>query len=295
MSIWHDLPPLAALRAFAAWADTGSVTAAGVALNVSHAAISQQIRALEVRLGVTLLDRTTNPPTATPAGRRLAEALTAGFGQMARAVAELTGADADRPLQITTSPGFAAAWLLPRLARFRAAHPGVSVMIAPSIEVEPLAPGGIDIALRYGKGGWPGLEAELLLPTPLVAVAAPALVEGIAPGDLAALARLPWIDETGTDDSLLLLAQTGVRREAGVVSLPGSLKIEAVRDGQGIAVTSRLFVEGDIAAGRLRVLHVIENGKGYWLVHRPDPLRPAARAFARWIRREAREDAGTAG
>ncbi len=289
MADWRNLPPLAALRAYAAWFDTGSMTAAGAALNVSHAAVSQQIRALETRLGLALLDRTTSPPVPTETGRQLAEAVVAGFDRMARTVADLTGADADRPLQVTTSPAFAAAWLLPRLPRFRAAHPGVSVMLLPSVEIEPMMPGGIDLALRYGTGVWPGLESHMMMPTPLVAVAAPSLVEGIADDDIDALARLPWIDETGADDSLLLLSRSSVRREGGIVSLPGSLKIEAVRAGQGIVVTSRLFVEADIAAGRLRALSVIENGKAYWLVHRPGPLRPAARAFARWIAAEARE------
>ncbi|MFT4150199.1 MAG: LysR family transcriptional regulator [Paracoccaceae bacterium] len=286
MDIWRNLPPLACLRAFAAWADTGSMTAAGAALNVSHAAISQQIRALEVHLGLTLLDRSTHPPRPTPEGQRLAAALTEGFAAMARMVAELTGADAGRPVQITTSPGFAQVWLLPRLPRFRAENPDVSLMLDPSIDLRPLIPGGLDIAIRYGRGEWPGLESRLLMPTPLVAVAAPALLDGIAPDDLSALSRLPWIEETGTDDQLAVMDVQGLRREGAVVSLPGGLKVDAVRAGQGIAVLSRLFVERDIASGRLRELHRIENGKGYWLVHRPGPLRPGVRAFARWMLRE---------
>lgn len=288
MDIWRNLPPLAALRAFAAWADCGSMTAAGAALNVSHAAISQQIRALEAHLGLALVDRSMTPPTPTPDGAQLAEVARAGFAAMARMVAELTGADAARPLQITTSPGFASAWLLPRLGRFRAAHPAISLMLDPTPALCPLTPGGIDIALRYGRGDWPGLEAHLMIPTPLVVVAAPDLVRGIPADDLRALARLPWIDETGADDSVALFDRHGLQREGGgVVALPGMFKIEAARAGQGIAVTSRMFVQADIAAGRLRVLHEILNGKAYWLVHRPGVLRPAARAFAGWVLREA--------
>lgn len=287
MDIWRTLPPLAALRAFAAWSDTGSMTAAGAALNVSHAAISQQIRALEIHLGLGLVDRTTHPPRATPEGARLAEALTGGFAGMARVVSELTGADAGRPVQVTTSPGFAQAWLLPRLTRFRVEHPEVSLMLDPSTDLRVLTPGGLDLAIRYGRGDWPGVEARVLIPTPLVAVAAPDLVQDVAEGDLAALARLPWIDEMGADDALQIMDAGGLRREGAVVSLPGGLKVDAVRAGQGIAVLSRLFVEQDIAAGRLREVYRVENGKAYWLVHRPGPLRPGVRAFARWITREA--------
>lgn len=290
MDIWRSLPPLAALRAFAAWADTGSMTAAGAALNVSHAAVSQQIRALETHLGLSLADRTTHPPRPTPEGARLAEALTGGFAAMARVIADLTGADAARPVQITTSPGFAQAWLLPRLARFRAQHPDVSLMLDPTPQLRVLAPGGIDVAMRYGRGDWPGLEARVLMPTPLVAVAAPALVRGISAGDMAALARLPWVDEMGTDDMLTMLDGQGLRPEGPVVSLPGGMKVDAVRAGHGIGVMSRLFVEQDIATGRLRELHRIETGKAYWLVHRPGPLRPQVKAFVRWILAEAGAD-----
>ena len=100
-------PPLSALRAFAALAETGSFTKAGEALNVSHAAISQQVRALEERLGVPLLPRDGRRGALTAEGERLAAALHAGFGGIARAVDELTGGDALRPLQVTTTPAFA--------------------------------------------------------------------------------------------------------------------------------------------------------------------------------------------
>lgn len=290
MDIWKTLPPLAALRAFAAWSDSGSMTAAGQRLNVSHAAISQQVRALEGHLGLALVDRSTAPPRLTADGARLAEALRAGFGGMARTIAELTGADAGRPLQITTSPSFAGAWLLPRLARFRTQHPEISLMLDPATELRALTSGGIDLAVRYGLGQWPGVEVQLLMPTPLAVVAAPHLVEGVGQGDLAALTRLPWVEEPGTDDRGALFGSHGLTVEGGgMVSLPGNLMIEAARGGQGIAIISRLLVQGDLEAGRLRLLHQVDNGKGYWLVRRPGPLRPEARAFTRWILQETRE------
>lgn len=288
MDTWRILPPLAALRAFAAWSETGSMTAAGAVLNVSHAAVSQQIRALEDRLGLQLLDRRQNPPRATPEGERLGRALRDGFGAMAATIAEMTGAESGRPLQVTTSPSFAAAWLLPRLSGFRAAHPDISLMLDPTVELRTLAVGGIDLAIRFGTGPWPGLEARLLLPAPLVVVAAPALAQGIGTGDVAALARLPWIEEPGVDDRLALFSRAGVERAQGAtMSLPGELIIAAACAGQGIAVTTEMFVAADIAAGRLRMLLRLDDGKGYWLVHRPGPLRPAARAFAHWVQREA--------
>src|SRR6056297_1332918 len=110
---WQTLPPLTALRAFAALAETSSTTEAGVRLNVSHAAISQQVRQLEAHMGVVLVDRSGRQTRLTAQGRDLADALTLGFGAIARAVEALSGADAARPLQISTTPSFAAHWLMP--------------------------------------------------------------------------------------------------------------------------------------------------------------------------------------
>ena len=110
---WHSLPSLGALRAFAALAETGSFARAGAALNVSHAAVSQRVRALEETLGVALLDRQGRSAVLTPEGLQLAAALDAAFQDIRRAVDDLTDIDASRPLQITTTPAFAVSWLMP--------------------------------------------------------------------------------------------------------------------------------------------------------------------------------------
>ena len=100
---WQSLPPLSALRAFAALTESGSVVEAGGRLNVSHAAISQQVRALEAHMGLSLVDRSGRKLELTADGRILAEALSEGFGLITATTAALTGADADRPLQVSTT------------------------------------------------------------------------------------------------------------------------------------------------------------------------------------------------
>jgi LysR family glycine cleavage system transcriptional activator len=284
MTDFHALPPLAALRAFAAFVEAGSLVRAGAALNVSHAAVSQQLRALETHLGVALFDRSGQALRLTAEGQRLAEAVVSGFEAMGRAVEELTGRDAGRPLMVTTTSSFAAGWLLPRLADFRARHPGIDLMIDPSPEVKPLAPGGFDVALRYGAGEWPGVEAVPVLRTPVVVVAAPALIRGREGAGLEALTGLPWLQELGTSEATDFVQRHGLTR-VGLTALPGHLLLEAARNGQGVAVSARAFVEADIAAGRLRELHVSGEREGYFLV-----TRPAARAFAAWVRRQAALD-----
>ena len=290
--MWLDMPPLASLRAFAAFAETGSVVAAGEALNVTHAAISQQLRALERHMGLALLDRTGRSLALTGDGEQLAQALSLGFGAIAGAVQELTGRDAARPVHISATPSFAANWLMPRLPAFRMAHPGIDLMIDPSAAIVPLAPGGIDVALRYGDGNWPGLDSTLLICTPIVVSAAPELIAGRDVATPADLAGLPWLEELGTSEASNWLQKQGVA--GGFVGertqMPGNLVLDGARNGQGRAVTTRLFVEPDVAAGRLRILfEEPSDGSGYHIVTRPDALRPSARAFVRWLQRVRRE------
>lgn len=288
---WRDLPPLAALRAFAAFVETGSVVAAGDALSVSHAAVSQQLRSLEAHLGVALLDRSGRALKLTADGEILAQGCADGFASIARAVALVTGAEANRPLHISPTPSFAAAWLMPRLPEFRAAHPGLSMVLDPTPELVALTPGGVDLSIRYGDGDWPGLEAELLLETAMVVVAAPSLIEGKDVSDLAALSLLPWLEEVGTTESTRWLDAHGAAGtlRGSLIQVPGNLLLDGARDGQGVAVTVRHFVEADIQSGRLCVLNEdARPGIGYHLVTRPGVHRPPLKAFLRWIRKAAR-------
>ena len=288
---WRSLPSLSALRAFAALAETGSFTRAGAALNVSHAAISQQVRALEERLGVALLPRDGRRGVLTPEGERLAAALEAGFGGIARAVDELTGADADRPLHVSTTQAFAANWLMPRLASFRHEHPEVELMLNPTHLNVDIAPGGVDVAIRYGQGGWRGLDSELLIHTTFVLVGAPSLVgTSRRIDDLRDILHLPWLQELGTNEMSAWLLEHGIvaERKANVIHLPGHLVLEAVRNGEGVSLSTRVNVERDLAAGRVVVLHEEDApGRGYHIVTRPGVQRPPLKAFIAWLHRQA--------
>jgi LysR family glycine cleavage system transcriptional activator len=283
-----ELPPLAALKSFSAFAEAGNVAQAGAALNVSHAAISQQLRLLERHMGVALLDRTGRALVLTTEGRKLADALSLGFGAITTAVQDLIGADADRPLHISTTPTFAASWLMPRLPGFRATHPDIDLMLDPSPQLVPLSPGGIDIALRYGSGDWPGLISEPLLQSAMIVVAAPKLLKGCRIDSPADLAQFPWLEELGTTESTNWLRSKGVADGIvrGTMQVPGNLLLDGARDGQGVAVIVRHFVQADLNAGRLVALFEEETSSGYHIVTRPDVLRPAARTFVRWLRKQ---------
>lgn len=285
---WRDLPPLAGLRAFAAFADTGGVTQAGAALGVSHAAISQQLRNLETHLGVTLLDRSERTMRLTTEGDALAQAALQGFAQMIEASRTITGANDTRPLHITTTPTFAASWLMPCLPRFRTIAPDVNILLNPTPDTVALEPGGVDVAIRYGTGPWPGLENELWLESPMVVVGAPELVAGRQIDNADDFRHFPWLEEFGRSEGSDWLREHGVkeRTTAGFIQVPGNLMLDGARDGQGIAVTVRAFVEADLQSGRLVLLSQEDrDGVGYHIVTRSGVQRPPLKAFVKWLKR----------
>jgi len=285
---WLSLPPLTSLRAFAALAEAGSTAAAGAKLNVSHAAISQQIKALEAHLGVPLVDRSARQLHLTDAGRQLADAVNGGFAGIARICEALTGADADRPLQVSTTQSFATSWLMPRLGDFTKRHPGIDLMINPSTHLTNPELGGIDLGLRFGAGTWPGLEAEMLVPTNMVVVAAPELVGDRPFHDASELRDYPWLKEIDTNQTEDWLRSHGVSQGRGksVTEVPGNLMLDGARAGQGIILTAMSSVAADVAAGRLRLLFRDQGNSGYFIVTHPGVLRPCARAFIGWLRRQ---------
>lgn len=285
---WRHLPPLSALRAFSAFASTNSLDQAGASIGVTHAAISQQIRTLEGHLGLRLVDRTGRRLVMTADGQRLASALAEGFGMIAGTIALLTRAESARPLRVTAAPAFAASWLLPRLSDFTARHPGIDLTIDPSPALREFGVNA-DVGFRFGAGDWPGVDAHLILYSPLVVVAAPAMVPPGRPCAIRDLTDLPWLQELGTREVEVFFARQGLEhsRTAGVVSLPGNLMIDAARNAQGIAIIARSFVETDVAAGRLRILHEDTESEGYFLVTSIGAQRPAVRKFCRWAQQQA--------
>ncbi|WP_170764830.1 LysR family transcriptional regulator [Ruegeria lacuscaerulensis] len=286
---WLKMPPLASLKAFHAFAEAGNVVQAGASLNVSHAAISQQLRALEKHLGVALLDRTGKSMTLTVEGEKLARALHLGFGAIGTAVADLMHVTEERPVHISLTASFAASWLMPRLPAFQAEHPEIHLALDPSPNLVSFVPGGVDVAIRYGAGDWPGVNAELLLQSPIVIIAAPSLLGGKTSMTPDELSQLPWLEEFGTTEATTWLAQRGVEHgpRAGRIALPGNLLLEGVLAGQGVTVTARHFVEQDIASGRITELFREPGERGYHIVIGDAPLRPAVKTFVGWLRRQA--------
>lgn len=286
---WTDFPSLNSLRAFASVAETGSYSRAALGLNVSHAAVSQQIKALEARLGVTLIVRDGRGIKLTDEGRALAHHLTRGLAAIREGVEALTGADLSRPIQVTMSPAFAVSWLMPRITDFQRRHPGVMLMLNPTAEVIELVPGGIDVAIRFGDGDWPGMEVMPLLLPDMVVVAARELIGGKDVADPAMLVELPWLQELGTNEIAEWMQRHGVSpaRPLHITHMPGNLIMEAVRRGDGLTYTARRFVDKEIRSGQLVELSSENDAGGYYIVTRRGVPRPPVRAFVKWLKHQA--------
>lgn len=281
------LPSLTALRAFDAVARDGGFSAAARVLNVTHAAIAQQVRALERDLGVPLLYRQGRGLTLTEEGETLAAALRDGFGQIAAAVAQITGPAQNRPLRVTMTPSFASQWLMPRLRGFWSAHPDVPLTLHPDKRVIDLYREGMDLAIRFGDGHWPGLDVTLLTPAAYAIVAAPSLLAGRARLTRDDLGTLPWVIEEDWPEQTLWLRRFGIDPDGltGLRVPTEELALEAARQGFGLHLELPALIEDDLATGRLVTVHQgAPEGLGYFLVTRPGPARPALRLFTRWLR-----------
>lgn len=287
---WKDIPPLSTLRAYEAAVRTGSFSAAGRELNVTHAAISQHVRGLEARLATSLLQRDGQRLVPTEAGQALADALSTGFNQIVAGVQDLLELNRSRPLRITLTPSFAETWLMPRIGTFWAAHPDVQIEISPSTKSVDLIRDGFDIAIRYGEGNWPGIASTPLVRSRYVIIGAAGKFPPVDGEDLSALRGHHWVMEHIWPEGRRWLSRNGIDLEDERVTLLGttSLVLQAVRDGLGITLASRTTAEMFIQSGEIDILYESAIGSGgYHILTRPGSDGPNLRKFIKWLKSEA--------
>lgn len=284
-SYWRDLPSLSALRAFDATARHGGFAAAGRVLNVTHAAVAQQVRALETQLGVPLVRRAGRTVGLTEAGLRLAQVLDMGFGMMASGIEDLRREQARRPLRVATTTFIAETHVMPRLPGFWARHPGVEVAMTPGPERVDLHHDGFDMAVRAFSDGWsegPDEEIRPLVRTPLLAVCAPSL---LAKGETDPR-NLPWLcgPSPSWDEDQLRFVDDQPQRLRLVRTGSPFLEMSAARQGLGAMLATEIICRADIEAGRLVVLPVRGlPSVTYAAVIPRGPRRPAVDHFVAWL------------
>ncbi|MGI3183992.1 LysR family transcriptional regulator [Nioella aestuarii] len=290
---WRNIPSLAALKAFEAAARLKNFSAAARELNVTHAAIAQHVRALEDHFGQPLMERSGRSMAVTAAGGRLAQDLGEGFGVIAAGVRALSQARADRPIALSTTQNFAENWLVPRLAGFWKAHPDLPVTIAPDNAVVDLRRDGFDLAIRFGQGKWPGLEARLLtrahrvvVAHPDVAARLPVEYSATSPNAIHALTGFAWLPEPTDMEMFTWLRALGADPDKMQVTRmqTNGLALAAVRSGAGITRQPLAVVQRDLDDGRLvALLEEPESDLGYYTVHNPETISPQARVFLKWL------------
>ncbi len=289
---WSGIPSLAALRAFEAAARHQSLSAAARELNVTHAAIAQHVRALEEDFSESLLVRQGRGVAPTAAGLVLAGRLSEGFQNIADAVDDLRTQGANRPLNITVTPTFAASWLMPRIGDFWAKHPEVRLNINPGAELVDLRRDGFDLAVRYGEGDWPRLTAELLTEAQYLALAHPDLIGDRVVTKVSDLTDLPWLLDSNVMERRRIIEQEGIDLDRVKVTTltTNDLTLSAAVAGLGVTFQPGSLVEREIRSGQLKPLVALrERGLGYHLVTVPGRMHPGQRVFMSWLRKKARE------
>jgi LysR family glycine cleavage system transcriptional activator len=299
METRRRLPPLNALRAFEAAGRHLNFSRAADELSVTPGAVSQQIQNLEDYVGASLFKRTPRGLLLTDSAQTALPALREAFDRLSEAASLLTAAVDGRRLTLTAAPSFAAKWLVPRLGRFEAAHPQVDVWLSADMDLVDFAAGEIDLAIRYGAGPYPGLEAVRLMQETVIPVIAPELLASNPlnePRDLARHVLLhdgsPDADDSCPDWSMWLAARAvkGVDGTRGPRFNQSSLVIEAAAGGRGVALAKRTLAQDDLDAGRLVVPMQIATSVdfAYYVVHPKAKGRlPQVKAFVAWIIAEA--------
>jgi DNA-binding transcriptional LysR family regulator len=285
---------LGAVRAFEAVARLGSTVAAAAELGVTHGAVSRQLRALEDWLSAPLFERRAGRLGLTATGEGYAAAAGRSLDLLDEATREAMARSQERVVRISTTPSFAARWLVVRLSKFRERNSGIEVWVSEAQSlIEPRPGGECDVAIRTGSGPvWPGVRAEPLMDDRLVPVCAPALAQRLSrPADLANV-RLLHDDDPHAAWSrwLTLVGLEGPSFELGPHFAGSSLLLQAAVDGQGVALARERLAAADLAAGRLvrPFADAVSIGTAYWLIlPKRGELSRSARVFCSWVREEA--------
>jgi len=292
------LPPLNALRAFEAAARHLSFTRAAEELHVTQTAISHQIKALEERLGVRLFRRLPRGLLLTEEAQRFLPPVREAFDRIAAAAERLVAVGSSGTLTVSVLPSFASKWLVPRLGRFRAAHPDLDLRISASSQLVDFARDDVNVGIRMGRGVYPGLRVERLFGEALVPVCSPRLREGAhplqRPEDLAHHVLLHDEDTSGWELWLELAGVSGISTRRGPIFTDSGMVVQAAAEGQGVALARRVLAAGDLAAGRLiQPFDVtIPHGLAYYLVC-PEATADQAKiaSFRSWLLAESRAQA----
>jgi LysR family transcriptional regulator, glycine cleavage system transcriptional activator len=291
------IPPLQLLRGFEAAARHLSFTRAAAELHITHGAISHQIRALEAQLRTKLFRRQGRQMVLTERGQILVLQIRQGLRLLERAFEGAGQRPRADVLTISLLPAFAARWLIPRIGSFRVQHPNLQLNLRTTTELANLDSDGVDLAIRYGPGGWLGVQQEKLINESVFPVCSPNYRNGDHPRTLSELASAdlllnphqPW-------ESWFNAAGADIREpNRGTSYTDAALLLEAAAEGHGIALARGTLVADDLRSGRLVRLFecAVPDEYAYFLVWRADSRKlKGITLFRDWMLRQLEPNKG---
>jgi LysR family glycine cleavage system transcriptional activator len=299
----RKIPSTAALAAFESAARHQSFTRAAAEQSVTQSAVCRQVAGLEQFLGVKLFRRTKRGITLTEAGVSYHHQVSARLDELERDTLELMAqAGSGGTLELGVVPTFGTRWLLPRLAAFHRAHPGITINLVPRSRPFLFDETALDAAIYAGESGWPGTEAQFLMRENLIAAASPALIAPQRSLKPASLKRHVLLQQSTRPYAWRhWFASLGMEVDNDMVG-PRlelfSMLTEAAIQGLGIALIPRFLIEDELAGGRLVevVRHPYLSDRSYYLLY-PERKshKPTLATFRDWLVDEARRYRDAAG
>lgn len=290
------LPALNALKAFEAAARHESFTRAAEELCVTQGAVSHQVKALEAELGIKLFNRERQRLIITEAGRDYLTVLRDALDRIAVGTERLIQRQSSGVLTVSTSPDFAAKWLVHRLGRFAEAHPSIDLRVSATLHHVDFAREDVDLAVRHGDGNWPGLDVVRLSSEQLFAVCSPKLLAGrhrlSKPSDVLKFPLL-HLDDRKAWSRWLEVAGIDTELSQGPVLNRASMVIDAAVDGQGVALARTTLAAWDLINGRLirPFTETLRLSKTYWIIFpKATSKLPKITTFRDWLLAEAARD-----
>lgn len=282
-------PSLESLRVFEACVSAGSFARAAERLFLTPAAVSLRIRTLEAELGQPLFERVGRRVVPTAAASVLAGRVQGALSAVADALAEFQAATP--PLRLTAPPTFASRWLAPRLARYVA--PPSSIEIDVSADMRDAH--AFDVAIRTGRGGWPGLDEYRLTPVEVTPMLAPSLLRGRILDSARALADFELLPHPDWDRWFAAVGcGTPPSLHFAAVDYPThELDANAAVAGLGVALLSPSLFRPLLTSGQLVAPFscVLSGPAWHFALVRADDARLAPRQLCAWLYEQAREAA----
>ena len=233
----------------------------------------------------------------TESGRAYLGVVRDALDRIAVGTERLLQRQASGALTISTSPDFAAKWLVHRLGRFAEAHPDIDLRVSAAMHHVDFTREDVDVAVRHGDGNWPGLHVERLCAEHLFPVCSPKLASGRQrlgkPLDVLKFRLLSldgskewsrWLDVAGVVDA---------NPSRGLVLNHASMLLDAAIDGQGIALARTTLAAGDLLNGRLirPFAASLPLTTSYWIVcPKATAMLPKVQATRAWLLAEAAAD-----